>query len=115
MSSTFRKPAIVVVHHNPGISGNMGLKDTVAFFEVIRPRSQVKAYVYGHTHTWKVERQDNGIHLINLPPTSYVFTAGYPSGWVHARLGKKGMQLELHCVDRSHKDHGQVVDLPWRA
>ena len=25
-----KKPAIVMIHHNPGLSGNMGLKDTVA-------------------------------------------------------------------------------------
>src|SRR2546423_46539 len=36
------KPAIVMIHHNPGLSGNMGLKDTAALFEVIRPRKQVK-------------------------------------------------------------------------
>src|SRR5947207_9174347 len=48
------KPALVMVHHNPGISGNIGLKDSPALFEVIRPRKQVKAYIYGHTHTWKI-------------------------------------------------------------
>jgi len=42
------KPALVLVHHNPGLNGgNMGLKDTLPFLEIIRPRKQVKAYIYG--------------------------------------------------------------------
>jgi 3',5'-cyclic AMP phosphodiesterase CpdA len=109
------KPAIVVIHHNPGISGNMGLKDTVALFEIIRPRRQVKAYIYGHTHTWKVETEESGIHLVNLPPVAYLFHEGDPAGWVHATLEKQSMSLELRCVDTNHKNHGQKVDLKWRT
>src|SRR5207344_2395819 len=45
LDANAEKPALVLIHHNPGISGNMGLKDTVALFEVIRPRAQVKAYI----------------------------------------------------------------------
>ena len=104
-----------MIHHNPGLSGNMGLKDTVALFEVIRPRKQVKAYIYGHTHTWKVEQDDSGLHLINLPPVAYIFHEGDPSGWVRMMLRKDGMNLELRCIDPSHKDHGQKFDLKWRA
>ena len=84
-----------MVHHNPGISGNMGLKDTAAFLEIIRPRKQVKAYIYGHTHTWKVEQDSSGVHMINLPPVAYVFQEGNPSGWVHLQLSKNGMTLKL--------------------
>jgi 3',5'-cyclic AMP phosphodiesterase CpdA len=109
-------PALVVIHHNPGIvGGNMGLKDTFAFFEVIRPRKQVKAYIYGHTHSWKTEQDSSGVHLINLPPVAYVFTPGAPAGWVHASLEADGMRLELRCLDTGHKDHGQVVSLKWRT
>jgi 3',5'-cyclic-AMP phosphodiesterase len=110
------KPAMVLVHHNPGINGgNMGLKDTAALFEVIRPRRQVKAYIYGHTHNWKVESDASGIHLINLPPVAYVFQEGNPSGWVHATIEKHGMQLELRCVDANHPKHGQKLKLEWRT
>lgn len=109
------KPAIVVVHHNPGIEENMGLKDTSAFFEVIRPRKQVKAYIYGHTHTWKIERDSSGIHLVNLPPVAYVFQEGNPSGWVHAKVEDQKMSLELRCIDTTHKAHGQKVELEWRS
>jgi 3',5'-cyclic AMP phosphodiesterase CpdA len=109
------KPALVMVHHNPGIDGNLGLKDTVEFFEIIRPRKQVKAYIFGHTHRWNLEQDDTGLHLINLPPVAYVFQEGDPSGWVHAAFEEKGMRLELRCVDTSHKAHGQVHHLKWRA
>ena len=110
------KPAIVLVHHNPGFNGgNMGLKDTLPFLEIIRPRKQVKAYIYGHTHNWKVEQDTSGIHLINLPPVSYVFREGDPSGWVHATLTDHGIRLEFRSVDPAHKDHVELHDLPWRV
>jgi Icc protein len=109
------KPALVLVHHNPGIGANMGLKDTSAFLDVIRPRKQVKAYIYGHTHTWKIEQDSSGIHFINLPPVAYVFHEGEPSGWVHAIVEDKKMRLELRCVDIKHKAHLQKVELEWRT
>lgn len=116
LDSNPQTPALVVIHHNPGLNGgNLGLKDTLPLFEVIRPRRQVKAYIYGHTHAWKVETDTSGIHLVNLPPVSYVFREGLPSGWVHATISPAGMQLELRCVDTARKDHGQKVKLDWRA
>src|SRR5258708_9990587 len=59
LDANANKPALVVAHHNPGISGNVGLKDTQEFFEVIRPRRQVKAYLYGHTYSWKIEQDQS--------------------------------------------------------
>ena len=109
------KPAIVMVHHNPGIQENMGLLDTMSLYEVIRPRRQVKAYIYGHTHTWKITRDESGIHLVNLPPVAYVFRENDPAGWVHARVRKDSIQLELHCIDQKHQSHGEVQDLVWRT
>ena len=115
LDANANKPALVLIHHNPGISGNLGLKDTVALFEIIRPRKQVKAYFYGHTHAWKVEQDESGIHLINLPPVAYLFHEGDPAGWVQAKLKKNGVQLELRCVDKNHKAHGEKHDLEWRS
>ena len=109
------RPALVMVHHNPGLQGNIGLIDTVAFLEIIRARRQVKAYIFGHTHDWKVTQDDSGIHLINLPPVGYVFTEGNPSGWVHAKLQADGLRLEMRCVDTSHRAHGQTFQLQWRT
>lgn len=111
-----RKPAVVLVHHNPGTRENIsGLKDTEALFEIIRPRKQVKAYIFGHTHKWKIMEDPSGIHLVNLPPVAYIFQEGDPAGWAHATTRRNGMRLELRCVDSTHKDHGQIVDLKWRA
>lgn len=109
-------PALVLIHHNPGLEGgNMGLKDTLALLEVIRARKQVKAYIYGHTHHWSIDQDGSGIHFINLPPVGYVFQEGEPSGWVHANLGDHGMTVELRCVNPAHKAHGQQFNLRWRT
>jgi Icc protein len=109
------KPALIIVHHNLG-SGDqsIALQDSEKFFEIVRPRKQVKACFFGHTHIWNVKCDESGIHLVNLPPTSYVFFPGDPSGWVRAKFQEGGMRLELRCVDRSHKLQGQLVDLKWR-
>jgi 3',5'-cyclic AMP phosphodiesterase CpdA len=115
LDANANKPALVLIHHNPGLAENMGLIDTAALFEVIRPRKQVKAYIYGHTHHWNVQQDESGIHLINLPPVAYVFQNGDPSGWVHATLQGDGMKLELRCVDRTHKAHGEVKEVRWRG
>ncbi|MBI3851794.1 MAG: metallophosphoesterase [Verrucomicrobia bacterium] len=110
------KPAVVFAHHNPQKdNAPSGLKDTERFFEVIEPRKQVKAYIFGHTHNWNVTKTDGGIHLINLPPVAYVFEKGKPNGWVQAMMQPDSLRLELHCLDRMHKDHGQVLNLKWRA
>jgi len=112
-----RKPAIVVAHHNTTLLGpaKLALKDTDKLVEILRPRKQVKAYIFGHTHVWQYKQDKSGIHLINLPPVAYVFKEGEPSGWVQATVQPEGARLQLHCLDRKHKDHGQVLDLKWRA
>jgi 3',5'-cyclic-AMP phosphodiesterase len=110
------KPALVMVHHNPGFLGKVGgLRDTEALFKVLRPRKQVKAVIYGHTHDWHVHEHDSGIHLINLPPTAYVFEEGKPSGWVRAKVGDDQMQIELRCVNPKHPLNGQARTLKWRV
>jgi 3',5'-cyclic-AMP phosphodiesterase len=134
------KPALIVVHHNPALAGaggrllergaeNMGilrplhsligaagaLEDTNELMDILRPRQHVKAYFFGHTHRWAVDHDPSGICLVNFPPVAYVFDAGRPNGWVHATLQPNGARLELRCLDRSHKDHGQVANLEWRV
>lgn len=110
-----KTPAVIVVHHNPGDDNKIaGLKDTGALFEIIRTRKQVKAWVYGHTHNWKVTQDPSGVHLVNLPPVAYIFREGDPSGWIHATTRRDGMKLELRATDPKHKAHGQIVDLKWR-
>ena len=62
-----------------------------------------------------MDQDSSGLHLVNLPPVAYVFREGDPAGWVHATLERKGMRMEFRCLDASHKAHGQVVNLRWRA
>jgi Icc protein len=109
------KPALILIHHHPDQSEKTtGLKDTEALFKIVRPRKQVKAYIFGHTHAWNVARDESGIHLVNLPPVAYVLREGNPSGWVRATLEPEGMRLDLRCVDQTHAAHGQTVNLKWR-
>ena len=112
-----RKPAVVLVHHHPGDgkAGTGALKDTAALLEIIHPRRQVKAWVFGHTHQWRTVTEPGGLHLINLPPVAYTFQPDEPAGWVHATTHRDGIRLELRCVDPKRKHHGQVVDLKWRT
>lgn len=77
------------------------------------PRKQVKAYIFGHTHYWKVYKRGD-IHLVNLPPVAYPFQERAPSGWVRVELLPDGAQLELVSLDDKHPSHGHKVDLKWR-
>ena len=116
LDSNRKKPAVLLIHHNPGEDGKItGLKDSAALLEIIRPRRQVKAWFYGHTHNWKFSQDDSGLHLVNLPPVAYIFREGDPSGWIHATTRRDGMTLELRSVDPAHKAHGQIVELKWRV
>jgi 3',5'-cyclic AMP phosphodiesterase CpdA len=112
------KPALVFVHHHPELGFNLipgGIADTAALMSVISPRRQVKALFYGHTHVWSHKQLPDGLHLVNLPSTSYVFNFGEPNGWVDARLESMGAHLELRTVNPRHPLHGQQLSLAWRA
>jgi len=75
----------------------------------------LQTYVFGHTHVWSVAQEESGLHLVNLPPIAYVFQEGKPSGWIRATVGADGMKLEMRCIDTTHKAHGEVKELKWRA
>jgi len=112
------KPAMVIVHHplqfEPDKAGKYGgLADSTLLWPVLKERKQVKAYVYGHTHTWKFAEKD-GIHLINLPAIGYPFAKAEISGWVDVALGTAGAKFTVHGIDPKHKDHGKSVELVWR-
>jgi predicted phosphodiesterase len=112
------KPALIVGHHNPRFGNpaqnNTGLLDTDELFAVLSPRRQVKAYIFGHTHFWGLARQD-GIHLVNLPPTAYLFAPGGPIGWVDVWLTEGGARLEMHAINRRNSAAAERVELEWRA
>lgn len=110
------KPAIIVVHHNVVLEPNKSaLQDSAQLLEVLRPRKQVKTCIFGHTHVWETKQDPSGIHLINLPPTAYVFKAGLPNGWVLATVSANGLHLELNSLDKTHAQHGEKKELAWRA
>ncbi|HEX5399149.1 MAG TPA: metallophosphoesterase [Verrucomicrobiae bacterium] len=110
------KPAIIVVHHNLQTPGwTDGLKrETPALDELFARQQHIKAFIFGHTHNWNISRHATGVHLINLPPTGYVFAAGHPSGWVRCTLASDGMEIELRSLDPKHPEHAQVKNLSWR-
>jgi hypothetical protein len=110
------KPVIIVGHHNLQTPGaNAALQDSAALEEIFAKHSQVKAYIFGHTHNWHVETHATGVHLVNLPPTGYVFKAGRPSGWVRGTLARDGAEFELRSLDANHPEHAQVKLLKWRV
>lgn len=110
------KPAVIVAHHDPQPTAAKvtGLIDTAEFYDVIVPRKQVKAYVFGHTHRWGVQKYE-GIHLVNLPPTAWVFDPKQPRGWVDARIGDELLSVQLRAFDEQHEKHGEQFDLTYRS
>jgi hypothetical protein len=108
------RPALVMVHHNPQFEQPAkSLVDTQELFEVLAPRKQVKALIFGHTHHWELQQKD-GLHLINLPAVGDAFRAGDPSGWVDMQLAEQGAALELRSLDPAHPAHGKRIELQWR-
>ena len=108
------KPALIVAHHPLDFFGLAGLKDTWALEELFQQHRHIKAFIFGHTHTWQIETHFTGVQLINLPPTGYVFSEGRPSGWVRCQLGQNGAEFELRALDTSHSDHARIKKLVWR-
>jgi 3',5'-cyclic AMP phosphodiesterase CpdA len=107
------KPTVVFVHHN--LSNDPGaLNDTEALLAVIRPRTQVKAVVYGHSHRWE-PKQDNGLHLINLPAVAYPFGPDQPLGWARFEPSSAGARLTLHAFGGNRAKDGEQIDLTWRG
>ena len=111
------KPVIIVCHHNLQTPGwTDGLKaETPTLDELFARHRHIKAFIFGHTHNWNLSQHKTGVHLINLPPTGYVFTTGRPSGWVRATLATDGMEIELRALDPVQPDHGKVKTLSWRT
>jgi 3',5'-cyclic AMP phosphodiesterase CpdA len=112
-----QKPAHVMVHHNP-ISANAakpsGLLDGQELLALVAPKRHVKAVIFGHTHTYRINGRD-GIHLINLPAVAYPFAKTEVTGWVDANLRENGMSLEVRAINPQHPQHGRVTQLLWRA
>lgn len=121
LASLPAKPTVVMAHHNPQQPLQEGQKatgmaDSDALFQVLAKHTKVKAFIYGHTHTWANSKHEaTGLQLINLPPVAYVFGKEKPNGWVIARATAEKLELELRALNPDHPQHGQKVEIVWDA
>ena len=111
------KPAFVMAHHNPQFTPPAdgkwtGIQDTTELFDLLGRHKQVKAFLFGHSHNWSISRRGD-LHLVNLPPVAYVFSPEKPNGWVHAETRENSLSLQLHTIDKQHKQNGEQVNLEW--
>ena len=107
------KPAVLLVHHNLRFDDNKNaLTDTEALFGTMTKHANLKACFYGHSHRWELVEKD-GKHLVNLPPTAYVFKEGLPNGWVDAEFRMDHVELTLHTLDKAHPLNGSKQVLKW--
>jgi len=103
------KPALIFGHFNPypnrGVRPIKGMRDGASLLKLLAARKHARAYFYGHTHEWQHDRRDH-LHLINQPAVSYYFGKGHAHGWVDMKLTEASADLELHCINRQHKQQG---------
>ena len=104
------KPALIFGHYNPypnrGIRPNKGMRDGASLLKLLAERKHARGYFYGHTHEWQYDQRDH-LHLINQPAVSYYFGKGHAHGWVDMKLTETTAELELQCIDPTHKQHGE--------
>ena len=104
------KPALVFGHFNPspnrGVRPIKGMSDGSALLKLLAKRKHARAYLYGHTHEWQQDRRGH-LQLINQPAVSYYFGKGHAHGWVDMQLTQKSANLELHCINLKHAQHGE--------
>ena len=106
------KPTLVFVHHNPAVGNAGALQDAQELLDLLAPRRQVKALVFGHTHVWDVSNRE-GLYLVNLPAVAYPFNASQPLGWCRLTPNDGGATLELRPLGA--KEFRDRHDLRWRA
>lgn len=111
-------PGLVMLHHTfdleAGEQTRYGVKDGGKLLAMLSEKPQAKAVFFGHSHHWQNHQRDDGLHMVNLPPTAYVFAADKPNGWVSCDLGDDGLTLTLDAHDTEHPQHGGAVELAYR-
>jgi 3',5'-cyclic AMP phosphodiesterase CpdA len=112
------KPAIMIAHHYPDFFRTRNrhpnpIQDTYLFFDRLLPRKQAKAYMFGHSHIWRLDRHED-IHLVNFPTTAWRNDLSQPRGWVFMTLKENGVSLKLRSIDPEHPKHNETVELTWR-
>jgi 3',5'-cyclic AMP phosphodiesterase CpdA len=106
------KPAILVAHHH--ISSQ--IQDLEQFWNIVRTRRQVKAYIHGHAHMYRHSVMDN-VHLISLPALGWgpwnVARSPEPVGWTVATVHRYGIDLRLHTVNSEHQLNRDLRKFNW--
>ncbi len=108
---------VVVGHHHPedprrnDIYADIGLRDTGEWLDFLDSRPQIKAYLFGHAHSWRHEQTSGGTWLVNLPAVGFVFLENRPRGWVKATMDGDSLKLQLCCADADHPEHGERVEV----
>ncbi len=114
------RPAVIVTHHNPRLGGDPkhfpgGLTDSRELWDILTPRRWVKAFIHGHIHHRSIA-QHEGIHILNLPATSYVADPNESTtGWTAGQFTSQGVTLTTHTTDPRHPWNGQTTTLSWRT
>jgi len=108
------KPSLIFGHFNPypnrGVRPIRGMRDGASLLKLLAERKQARGYFYGHTHEWQQDQRDH-LHLINQPAVSYYFGKGHANGWVDMKLTETSADLELHCINPDHEQHGDRVQV----
>lgn len=105
------RPVALFVHHTLG-DGDGDLLDSDRLISIVRRHRHVKAIFYGHSHEWKIAR-NNGVAFINIPALGYNFKDSEPVGWVEARFQSNGVNLELHPLAGTTQWQKQTRFVPW--
>jgi len=119
LDSRTEKPAVVVAHHtlqtDPPPEGKPagGILDTAEFLKILHARPHVRGYVFGHSHRWSCKEED-GLHLVNLPAIAYSFAPTALLGWTLARLNREGMEFQICALDQSHPQHQETYRFNWK-
>ena len=110
------RPALIFGHFNlypnRGVRPITGMRDGAALLKLLAERKHARAYFYGHTHEWQHDQQGH-LHLINQPAVSYYFGKGHAHGWLDMKLSKASADLELHCINPKHPQHGSRRKIPF--
>jgi len=110
------KPALVFAHFNPlpnrGVRPIRGMRDGEALLKVLAGRKHARAYIHGHTHEWQNSKYEKHLNIIGQPAVSYFFGKGHAHGWIDMKLTERSADLELHCIDPRHKQHGNLRQIP---
>jgi Icc-related predicted phosphoesterase len=112
------KSALVFAHYNPlptrGIRPIRGMPEGRKLLKLIAERKHAKAFFHGHTHEWQQSRE-GAIQIIAQPSVSYYFGKGHAHGWVDMNLTETTADLELHCIDPKHKQHGEKKQISLKS